>query len=565
MDIYKDIASRTNGEIYIGVVGPVRTGKSTFIKRFMDLCVLPYMEDGHLKERTIDELPQSSQGKTIMTTEPKFIPQNGVDIRMDGSTDVKVRLVDCVGFVVEGANGHMEDGQQRMVRTPWFTEEIPFEEAAQIGTLKVIKEHATIGVVVTTDGSFGEIGRSNYIGAEERTIAEMEETGKPYVIILNCERPYSVETQELRDEMEQKYGRPVLALNCKQMQKGDILKILESVLLEFPVSSVEFYIPKWTEMLENEHPVKHALIQFAAEWMQNITKMRDLYETDHLKGAQSESIRNERIWTQGIREENVRNEGIWEESVQNEGIRRENTRMEELWNRQNTGTSPSFGVSEDAGIMLKNTSLHEMGNLNSICKPFIQKIHTADGTVEMRIDVDDHLYYEYLSDIAGTSITSQYQLISMIRELSEKKQAYEKVEDAMNSVSARGYGVVAPELSDIAMEEPELINHAGKFGVKIRANSPSIHMIRANIETEIAPIVGNKEQAEDLITYIKEGELSANGVWSTNIFGKSLGEMMEDGIRDKIEKMDDDCQTQLQNTMQKIVNDNNGGLVCIII
>ena len=508
MDIYKDIASRTNGEIYIGVVGPVRTGKSTFIKRFMDLCVLPYMEDGPLRERTIDELPQSSQGKTIMTTEPKFIPQNGVDIRMDGNTDVKVRLVDCVGFVVDGANGHMEDGQQRMVKTPWFAEEIPFEDAAQIGTLKVIKEHATIGVVVTTDGSFGEIDRNNYIDAEQRTIREMEETGKPYVIILNCERPYSVETQELRDEMEETYGRPVLALNCKQMQKGDIVKLLESVLLEFPISAVEFYIPKWTEMLDNEHPVKAELIQMASAWMQNVTKMRDLYEDAVTRDA---NVRNYNGESQG-------------------------------------GNTPSSELFESA-----------------ICKPFIQRIHTSDGTVELRMDVDDVYYYEYLSDVAGVPINSQYQLISMIQELSEKKHAYEKVEDAMDSVDARGYGVVSPELSDIVMEEPELITHAGKYGVKIRANSPSVHMIRANIETEIAPIVGNKEQAEDLITYIKDSEHSVDGVWSTNIFGKTLGEMMEDGIRDKIEKMDDECQTQLQNTMQKIVNDNNGGLVCIII
>lgn len=492
MDIYKDIASRTGGEIYIGVVGPVRTGKSTFIKRFMDLFVLPYMEDGPLKERTIDELPQSSQGKTIMTTEPKFIPQNGVKICMDDSTDVKVRLVDCVGFVVDGANGHMEGEQQRMVRTPWFAEEIPFEEAAQIGTLKVIKEHATIGVVVTTDGSFGEIDRRNYIDAEERTIAEMEETGKPYIILLNSERPYSGETEELRTSLEEKYGRPVIAVNCKQMQKSDIVRILESVLLEFPVTTVEFYIPKWTEMLDNEHPVKKELIAYGMNWLEKITKMRDLYNED--------------------------------------------------------GEATTIKDSE-----------------MTICHPFIRKIRTADGTVELRMDVDDAYYYDYLSDIAGQPISSEYQLIHMISELAEKKQQYEKVEDAMESVHARGYGVVAPALSDIVMEEPELITHAGKYGVKIRANSPSIHMIRANIETEIAPIVGNKEQAEDLITYIKDGQYSADGVWGTNIFGKSLGDMMEDGIRDKISKMDDECQTQLQNTMQKIVNDNNGGLVCIII
>ncbi len=491
MDIYKDIASRTNGEIYLGVVGPVRTGKSTFIKRFMDLFVLPYMEDGPLKERTIDELPQSSQGKTIMTTEPKFIPQNGVNIRMDDSTDVKIRLVDCVGFVVDGANGHMEGENQRMVRTPWFAEEIPFEDAAKIGTLKVIKEHATIGVVVTTDGSFGEIDRRSYIEAEEQTIAEMEETGKPYIILLNSERPHSAETEELRVSLENRYNRPVLAVNCKQMQKSDIVRILESVLLEFPVTTVEFYIPKWTEMLDNEHPVKKELISYGIEWLGKVTKMRDLYD-------------------------------------------------------------------EDGEVITSDVD-------TTICNPFIRKIRTADGTVELRLDVDDMYYYDYLSNITGEPITSEYELIHRLQNLSNKKREYEKVEDAMNSVNARGYGVVAPSLCDITMEEPELITHAGKYGVKIRANSPSIHMIRANIETEIAPIVGNKEQAEDLITYIKDGEYSADGVWSTNIFGKSLGDMMEDGIHDKISKMDDECQTQLQNTMQKIVNDNNGGLVCIII
>lgn len=488
MDIYKDIASRTGGEIYIGVVGPVRTGKSTFIKRFMDLFVLPYMEDGPLKERTIDELPQSSQGKTIMTTEPKFIPQNGVNIRMDDSTEVKVRLVDCVGFVVDGANGHMEGENQRMVRTPWFPEEIPFEDAAKIGTLKVIKEHATIGVVVTTDGSFGEIDRRSYIDAEERTIAEMEETGKPYIILLNSERPHSADTEELRASLEEKYGRPVIAVNCKQMQKSDIVRILESVLLEFPVTTVEFYIPKWTEMLDNEHPVKNALIDYGIEWLGRVTKMRDLYERE--------------------------------------------------------------GIGCDA---------------NGICMPIIRKIRTSDGIVEIRLDVDDKYYYEYLTNITGEEIDNEYQLIHKLQNLANKKQEYEKVEDAMSSVNARGYGVVAPALSDIVMEEPELITHAGKYGVKIRATSPSIHMIRANIETEIAPIVGNKEQAEDLIAYIKDGEYSEDGVWGTNIFGKTLGDMMEDGIRDKISKMDDECQTQLQNTMQKIVNDNNGGLVCIII
>ncbi len=495
MDIYKDIANRTNGEIYIGVVGPVRTGKSTFIKRFMDLCVIPYMEEGAIRDRTIDELPQSSQGKTIMTTEPKFIPQNGVNIRVDENTEVKVRLVDCVGFVVDGANGHMEGEGQRMVRTPWFSEEIPFEDAAKIGTLKVIQDHATIGVVVTTDGSFGEISRDNYIFAEERTIAKMEETKKPYVILLNSERPYSSETENLRFELEEKYKRPVVAINCKQMQKSDVVKLLENVILEFPVSTVEFYIPRWTEMLPIEHELKQELIQSALKWMNRVNKMRDLYEEDDEK----------------------------------------------------------LLCDQDKVL---NTS---------ICNTFIRKIHSEDGTVELRVDVDDKHYFSYLSNITGTEIESEYQLIHMIRNLSEKRREYERVEDAINSVDVRGYGVVTPSLEDISMQEPELINHAGKFGVKIRASSPSVHMIKANIETEIAPIVGSKEQAEDLIAYIKDGEMSTEGLWNTNIFGKSLGELMEDGIRDKIGKMDDECQTQLQNTMQKIVNDNNGGLVCIIL
>ena len=510
MDIYKDIANRTNGEIYIGVVGPVRTGKSTFIKRFMDLCVLPYMEEGHLKERTIDELPQSAQGKTIMTTEPKFIPQNGVAVYLDDKKDVRVRLVDCVGFVVDGANGHMEGEEQRMVKTPWFTEEIPFKDAAKIGTLKVIKEHATIGVVVTTDGSFGEIPRPNYIEAEEKTIEEMEAAGKPYILLLNSERPYGTEAQQLKEDLEEKYHRPVVPVNCKQLQKADITKILESVLMEFPVAQVEFYIPKWTEMLSPEHKVKQSLMNEAIAWMNRINRMRDLYDDN-------------------TSEENFEVRG----------------HMDGKFLR----TSTEAGTQED----------------NKLCTTSVRKIHTENGTVELRMDVDDGYYYEFLSDITGIPITGEYQMVSMIKNLSEKKKAYERVENAISSVSGIGYGVVAPELSDITMEEPVLISHGGKFGVKIRANSPSIHMIKANIETEIAPIVGNKEQAEDLITYIKDGEFSEDGIWSANIFGKSLGELMEDGIRHKIEKMDDECQQQLQNTMQKIVNENNGGMVFIII
>ncbi len=535
MDIYKDIANRTNGEIYIGVVGPVRTGKSTFIKRFMDLCVIPYMEEGALKVRTIDELPQSAQGKTIMTTEPKFIPQNGVNVYLDDKKDVRVRLVDCVGFVVEGANGHMEGESTRMVKTPWFTEEIPFEDAAKIGTLKVIKEHATIGIVVTTDGSFGEIPRPNYIEAEEKTIEEMESAGKPYLILLNSERPYSTEAQQLKEELTAKYRRPVVPVNCKQLQKADITRILESVLMEFPVAQVEFYIPKWTEMLGADHKVKQSLINEAIAWMSRINRMRDLYEDTGSEGDFAvRGSMDDRFFRTGA------------ESATEGGA-----------------VAVGGMIAGTAGI--QNTSQNVPSTGNQLCTTSVRKIYTKNGIVELRMDVDDGYYYEFLSDITGTPITGEYQMVSMIKNLSEKKKAYEKVENAISSVTGIGYGVVAPELTDITMEEPQLITHGGKFGVKIRANSPSIHMIKANIETEIAPIVGSKEQAEDLISYIKDGEFSEDGIWSANIFGKSLGELMEDGIRHKIEKMDDECQQQLQNTMQKIVNENNGGMVFIII
>ncbi len=529
MDIYKDIANRTNGEIYIGVVGPVRTGKSTFIKRFMDLCVIPYIEDENIKERTIDELPQSSQGKTIMTTEPKFIPQNAVTVRLDENQEVKIRLVDCVGFVVEGANGHMEGNGVRMVRTPWFEEEIPFTDAAKIGTLKVIKEHATIGVVVTTDGSFGEIPRNSYIEAEERTIAEMEETKKPYVILLNSERPYSAETLQLKEELEKKYMRPVVPVNCRQLQKSDITRLLENALLEFPISAVEFYIPKWTEMLESDHKVKKALIDYAMNWLTNVSRMRDLYDNDSMANG---------------------NRNVNAAKMPN-AVMQNNTAQNSM-----PSNSPMLnGIISNGTAQNNNVAIH----------PSIRRIRTEEGSVELRMELEDEEYYAYLSDITGMEIDSEYRMISMIKDLAAKRQEYEKVESAMESVWGRGYGVVEPELSDITMEEPILITHAGKYGVKIRANSPSIHMIKANIETEIAPIVGSKEQAEDLINYIKEGEMSKEGVWEANIFGKSLGDLMEDGIREKISKMDDECQVQLQNTMQKVVNDNNGGMVCIII
>jgi stage IV sporulation protein A len=460
----------------------------------MELCVLPNITDENRKTRAIDELPQSAQGKTIMTTEPKFIPQEAAEISLPDGAQVKVRLIDCVGFMVEGANGHLDENGDRMVKTPWMNEEIPFVDAAKIGTQKVIRDHATIGIVVTTDGSVTDISRDNYIAPERETIEEMKSMHKPFVIVLNCERPYSEDTARLRARMEQEYLTPVLAMNVKQMKKEDVETILEAVLREFPVTKIDFSIPKWTEMLGSDHRVKRYLIDHAILAMEHITKMNDL-KTDEWRSA----------------------------LCQPEG--------------------------ED----------------NYIQSALLEHISLSDGSARVTLSVADKYYYEYMSEMTGVPIAGEYQMISMIRDLSSRKEEYDKVKDAMLQVNQKGYGVVMPALSDISMDEPELIQHGSKFGVKMKATSPSIHMIKTDIETEIAPIVGSREQAEDLIAYIKEGSDSSEGVWNTNIFGKNLGDWMEDGIKSKITQMDDDCQLKLQDTMKKIVNDSNGGMICIII
>ena len=485
--LYKDIEARTNGEIYIGVIGAVRTGKSSFIKRFMELMVLPFMEDENSRQRAVDEMPQAAQGKTIMTTEPKFIPKDAAKIRLGEDTEVKVRLIDCVGYMVEGATGHLENGVERMVKTPWFEEEIPFTKAAEVGTRKVINDHATIGIVVTADGSFTDIPRENYVKGEEETIKELQRIGKPFVMVLNSVKPYSEETAQLAKELEEKYEVSVFPLNCEQLRKEDVYAVLKGILYEFPVVKMNFFLPKWVEMLEMSHPIKENVVANAGKMLSEVTLIKDLM--DYKMAPEGDYISN----------------------------------------------------------------------------MMMQAVNLENGTADIRLDIADQYYYENISELTGTEVTGEYQLISMIKELSEKRKEYEKVADAVQSVEMKGYGVVSPKLSDIKMDDPVLIKHGNKFGVKIKAVAPSVHMIRANIETEIAPIVGSEEQANDLIHYIKEGQSTEEGVWGTSIFGKSIGELMEDGIRSKIGMMDDESQMKLQDTMQKVVNDNNGGLVCIII
>lgn len=486
-DLYRDIQKRTKGEIYLGVVGPVRSGKSTFIKRFMDLMVLPQIRDDAERERAVDELPQSAQGKTIMTTEPKFIPKEAAVIPLAEDLPVRIRLIDCVGFLIDGVNGHMEDGNQRMVKTPWMDQEIPFSQAAAMGTEKVIREHATIGIVVTTDGSFTEIPRENYVPAEEKTIEELKSIGKPFIVLLNTPRPYQGESEKLAETLSEKYQVQVLPVNCEQLKKEDINRILQSVLYEFPVNKIEFYIPKWVEMLDISHKVKEAAVKNASGILEKLRLVRDAAGAEFLpEGDEIQTIR-------------------------------------------------------------------------------LEQVDFATGNVKIRMDVDEKLYYENMSELAGMTISGEYQLISLIRELASVKKEYETVAEAVRSARQKGYGVVLPSMSDIQIEEPQLIRHGNKYGVKLKASSPSIHMIRANVETEIAPIIGSEDQARDLISYINDTRSQGEGLWETNIFGKSIGELVEDGIDRKISMMDDESQMKLQDTMQKIVNDSNGGIVCIII
>ncbi len=487
-DVYNDIQARTGGEIYIGVVGPVRTGKSTFIKRFMDLLVIPNIEDVHSRERAIDELPQAAAGKTIMTTEPKFIPKEAAEIAFGDDTKVKIRLIDCVGYMVDGASGHIENQHERMVKTPWYDYEIPFTQAAELGTRKVINDHSTIGIVVTTDGSFGDIPRINYHTAEERTIHELKHLGKPFIVLLNTNKPYSNETIQIAEAMQEEYNVPVMPVNAEQLKKDDINRIMENILSVFPITEIDFYMPKWAEMLPADHWLKRDLVASTKELFNNMTQVKD---------AKS----------------------------------------------QNMETNSEY---------VKRFKL--------------DKINMQDGTVSVNVEFDDAYYYKILSDLIGVPISGEYQLISTLRDLAGRKTEYEKVSYATDQVRTKGYGIVSPLKDEVSIEEPEIMKHGSKYGVKIKATAPSIHMIKADIITEVAPIVGTEEQAKDLINYIRDNaKENPEGIWETNIFGKTVRQLVDDGINAKINKLTDENQLKLQETMQKIVNDSNGGLICIII
>lgn len=488
-DVYGDIAERTEGGIYIGVVGPVRTGKSTFIKKFMDLLVLPNIDNEFKRERTRDELPQSANGKTIMTTEPKFVPNEAVELSLRENAKFKVRLVDCVGYLVDGALGHVEDNVPRMVNTPWFENQIPFEEAAEIGTRKVIAEHSTIGIVVTTDGSITDIPRRNYIEAEERVIRELKELEKPFIIVLNSSNPSAQETMELREALETKYDTPVLIVNCMKMEMKDLDSILEKILFEFPVREVNFHLPRWMDSLSLEHWLKKDVIDSIRFNLDNVLRLRDI--------------------------ENAIND-----------------------------------LSDNDNFA--NTNVFDM--------------KLGEGIINIDLSMEDGLFYRILGEVSGYEIEGDYQLISLVKELSQSKREYDKVKDALNDVKDYGYGMVAPSFEEIRLEEPEIAKQGNKFGVKLRASAPSLHIIRCDIETEIAPIIGTEKQSEEFIRYfMEEFESNPQKIWDSNMFGKSLYDMVKEELQGKLYKMPDDIQGKLQLTLQKVVNDAKGGIICIII
>ncbi len=489
MNVLQDIAKRTNGDIYIGVVGPVRTGKSTFIKRFMDLMVLPNMTNPYEKERLNDELPQSAQGKTIMTTEPKFIPNEAAHIDFGDSGSAKVKLVDCVGYVIPDALGHEEEGTARMVMTPWSEEEIPFCEAAEIGTKKVICEHSTIGLLVTTDGTVTEIDRESYVEAERRVVRELLELHKPFVIVLNSREPKSANARRLCDEMAAEYGVPVVCCDCQQMDEEELLSLLKTVLYEFPVSEVGFSFPGWIRSLDSCHPLKQSIFQAVHTVMERTNSLRDVID-----GVES-SIPADPI-----------------ENVQ------------------------------------------------------ITSILPGNGAITVALSVPDSLFYEVISDTTGISIDSDDCLMRVLQELSEAKTKYDKLEAALNQVKATGYGIVSPSIEELTLEEPEIIRQGSKYGVCLRASAPSIHMIRADIQTEVSPIVGTEKQSEDLVKYLlSDYEEDPKKIWESNIFGKSLHELINEGLQTKLSRMPEDARGKLKETLTKIINEGSGGLICIIL
>ena len=489
INVYEDIAKRTDGDIYVGVVGPVRTGKSTFIKNFMDLLVIPNIENEYKKERATDELPQSASGRTIMTTEPKFVPNEAVEITIGDNIKLRTRLVDCVGYLVNNAIGYLEDDMPRMVKTPWSDEEMPFEQAAEIGTKKVIEEHSTIGIVMTTDGSFTDIPREDYVNAEERVVNELKSLNKPFVIVLNSENPSSEYTTELARSLELKYETTVICINCSELTLDDINNIFSKVLYEFPINQININFPKWIDILDENHPLKSSLLN---DLKTSFEKVKILKQIDKC---------------------------------------------------------------------IQNLSSSEV--IQQAC---VNKIELGTGSVYISIVLKETLFYSVLTEISGVSISNDGDLFKTMAEFSEVKKEYDKISFALEEVKAKGYGIVTPSIDELILDEPEMVKQGSRFGVKLKAKAPSIHMIRADIETEVSPIVGSEKQSEELVNYLlSEFENDPKKIWESNIFGKSLHELVNEGLQSKLAHMPEDAQIKLQETLERIVNEGSGGLICIIL
>ncbi len=488
-DIYSDIARRTDGDIYIGVVGPVRTGKSTFIKRFMETLVIPNIDSDYRRVRAVDELPQSAAGRTIMTTEPKFIPEEAVEVSVGDAAKFNVRLIDCVGYIVPGAVGYIENEAPRMVMTPWFDEEVPFNMAAEVGTQKVINEHSTIGLVVTSDGTVTDIPREEYAEAEQRVINELRGINKPFVVLMNSTHPKAAETKQLCADLSEEYGAEVMPVSCLDMTVEDIGEILRQVLFSFPVREINISMPKWVNTLSRDHWLRSEIYSGIKKAAQNVHIVRDAEEVAEQLSQCEDIIRSE----------------------------------------------------------LKNIDL-------------------GKGSADIELSLRPELFYRILGEATGIEIKSESDLMPLLKELIGIKNRYARIENALNEVEATGYGIVMPTIDELSLEEPEIVRQGGKYGVRLRASAPSIHLMKADIITEVSPIVGSEKQSEELVMYMmKEFEENPKKIWESNIFGKSLHELVNEGLHNKLYRMPTDARMKLQETLERIINEGCGGLICFIL
>ncbi len=488
-NIYQDISQRTNGDIYIGVVGPVRSGKSTFIKKFMDTLVIPNIPHKSQRERAVDELPQSAAGRTIMTTEPKFIPEDAVEVNVGGAASFNARMIDCVGYIVPSALGYIEDDQPRMVMTPWFEEEIPFNMAAEIGTKKVITDHSTIGLVITTDGSISDIDRGEYEEAEDRVITELKEIKKPFIVLLNSTNPYSEAARELATTLSEKYQVPVIPVNCTALNENEIKKILAEILFEFPVKEIKIDMPGWISSLEKDHWLRSSIYTCINNAAKEITKINEIQKL-----------------------------------------------------------------------------IDSLSNCEYITDAEVCAVDLGKGSARIRLSLESSLFYKVMDEKTGIEIKDECDLMDSMMDLARLKEKYQKIAAAYEEVDETGYGIVMPSMEELSLDEPEIIKQNGKYGIRLRASAPSVHMMKTKIQTEVTPIVGSEQQSEELVMYLmREFEENPSKIWESNIFGKSLHELVNEGLHNKLYRMPMDARGKIKETIERIINEGCNGLICIIL